>query len=72
MHLLLRADSSTHPVGNLLMDMLVGATINHYSAEQFSDLSALYERWVTITVHKGVDRKLFLLAAVMLLACGVT
>ena len=44
-HLLLRADSSTHPVGNLLMDMLVGATINHYSAEQFSDLSALYERW---------------------------
>lgn len=44
-HLLLRTDSGTHPTGNLLVDMLAGATINHYSAEQFSDLSALYERW---------------------------
>ena len=44
-HLILRVDSDTHPSGNLLLDMLAGATINHYSAEQFSDLSALYAHW---------------------------
>ena len=44
-HLLLRADSAAEPVGNLLLDLLSGATINHYGPEQYSKLEELFAQW---------------------------
>ncbi|MDA7852427.1 D-cysteine desulfhydrase family protein [Porticoccaceae bacterium] len=44
-HLLLRSDIEPEPVGNLLLDHLAGATISHYSVDEFRKLSKLFEEW---------------------------
>ena len=44
-HLLLRSDIEPAPVGNLLLDQLVGATISHYSQREFKQLDALFTHW---------------------------
>jgi D-cysteine desulfhydrase len=44
-HLLLRSDSEPSAVGNLLLDHLAGATINHYSIREFKRLDSLFEHW---------------------------
>jgi len=44
-HLLLRSDIEPAPVGNLLLDQLVGATISHYSQEEFKQLDSLFAHW---------------------------
>lgn len=44
-HLLLRSDIKPQPVGNLLLDQLVGATISHYSRDEFKQLDQLFEGW---------------------------
>lgn len=44
-HLLLRSDIEPEPVGNLLLDHLAGATISHYSVDEFRKLGKLFEEW---------------------------
>ena len=44
-HLLLRSDIDPAPVGNLLLDQLVGATITHYSQQEFRKLDELFSHW---------------------------
>ncbi len=44
-HLLLRSDIAPAPVGNLLLDQLVGATISHYSQHEFKQLDSLFAHW---------------------------
>ena len=44
-HLLLRSDTQPQPVGNLFLDQLVGATISHYSLNEFRDLDGLFQYW---------------------------
>ncbi|MDA9687420.1 pyridoxal-phosphate dependent enzyme [bacterium] len=44
-HLLLRSDIEPAPVGNLLLDQLVGATISHYSKQEFNQLDAIFSHW---------------------------
>ena len=44
-HLLLRSDIEPAPVGNLLLDQLVGATISHYSQDEFKQLDGLFAHW---------------------------
>jgi D-cysteine desulfhydrase len=44
-HLLLRADIEPKPVGNLLLDQLAGATISHYSLEEYRGLDKLFAQW---------------------------
>lgn len=44
-HLLLRSDVDADPVGNLFIDLLSGATINHYTPEEYSNLESLFAHW---------------------------
>jgi len=44
-HLLLRADIEPIPVGNLLLDHLAGATISHYSLDEYRGLDKLFAQW---------------------------
>lgn len=44
-HLLLRADIEPKPVGNLLLDQLAGATISHYSLDEYRGLNKLFNQW---------------------------
>ena len=44
-HLLLRLDRDPDPVGNLLLDQLLGAEISLYSKDQFKQLDQLFSHW---------------------------
>jgi len=44
-HLLLRSDTEPQPVGNLLIDQLVDASISHYSPQEFKKLDSLFAYW---------------------------
>ena len=52
-HLLLRSDIEPVPVGNLLLDHLVDATISHYSVDEFRELGKLFEQWQTYYAELG-------------------
>lgn len=52
-HLLLRSDIEPQPVGNLLIDQLVGATISHYSQQEFRQLGNLFEYWQQHYTNQG-------------------
>ena len=52
-HLLLRSDIEPQPVGNLLLDQLAGATISHYSQQEFKQLDGLFESWQTQYAAEG-------------------
>lgn len=43
-HLLLRTDRESEMAGNLLLDHLVGASITHYSREEFRQIDSLMEQ----------------------------
>ena len=61
-HLLLRSDTEPQPVGNLLIDQLVDASISHYSPQEFKKLDSLFAYWQqhygqqgskTYSIHTG-------------------
>ncbi|MDG1819237.1 MAG: D-cysteine desulfhydrase family protein [Porticoccaceae bacterium] len=52
-HLLLRSDTEPQPVGNLLLDHLAGATINHYSPAEFKRLDSLFKHWTDHYQQQG-------------------
>ncbi len=52
-HLLLRSDIAPAPVGNLLLDQLVGATITHYSQQEFRQLDELFAHWQQYYQQQG-------------------
>jgi len=56
-HLLLRSDTQPQPVGNLFLDQLVGATISHYSLNEFRDLDGLFQYWQEH--YKNLGRKVY-------------
>ncbi|MGB2041804.1 MAG: 1-aminocyclopropane-1-carboxylate deaminase/D-cysteine desulfhydrase [Porticoccaceae bacterium] len=52
-HLLLRSDIEPAPVGNLLIDQLVGANISHYSPQAFKRLDQLFAQWQQYYAERG-------------------
>ena len=52
-HLLLRSDIEPQPVGNLLIDQLVGATVSHYSHHEFKKLHQLFDQWQQYYAQQG-------------------
>jgi len=52
-HLLLRSDIEPIPVGNLLLDQLAGATISHYSLDEYRGLNKLFAQWQDHYAKRG-------------------
>jgi D-cysteine desulfhydrase len=54
-HLLLRLDSEPNPVGNLLLDQLLGAEISYYSKNEFQQLDQLFDYWHQQYADRGIS-----------------
>jgi len=54
-HLLLRLDTEPNPVGNLLLDQLVGAQISYYSDHEFQQLDLLFDHWRKQYSDQGIS-----------------